>query len=161
MALRDTFGGDAVCVVNVLGIDPGTHESGFVLLIDGKVASSGVMENEDMLRVVQDDKSDLLAIEGFLARGNVIDNNCVQTIRWEGRFQQAWGCPDEVLLVSRLAVKKFLSLPGSANDAKVNARLREVFGEKGTKAKPGPSFGITSHAWPALGVALAAQSQRS
>lgn len=142
----------------ILAIDPGTHESGFCLydVLQGKVISCGVMLNDDMLKIVRDDRSDMLAIEGFKARGNVIDNNCVQTIRWEGRFQQAWGCPEDVHLVSRAAVKKFLGLPGSANDAKVNARLREIVGEKGTKMNPGPTYAVSSHAWPALGVALTA-----
>lgn len=142
-------------MTTVLAIDPGTHESGFCLF-DGRVISSGVMPNEDLLKVVHDDRSDILAIEGFKARGNVIDNNCVQTIRWEGRFLQAWGSPDDVVLVPRQEVKKALGLPGSSNDTKVNARLRELVGDKGTKASPGPTYGVVSHAWAALGVAYAA-----
>lgn len=144
--------------MRILAIDPGTHASGYVLY-EGKVITSGVMDNDDLLKIVLDDKSDALAIEGFRARGNVIDNNCVQTIRWEGRFVQAWGCPEDVMLVARSDVKKFLCLPGSADDAKVNAGLRRLLGEKGTKANPGPLFGISSHAWAALGVAVTAQAQ--
>jgi hypothetical protein len=142
-------------VTVVLAIDPGTHESGYVLF-DGRVISAGVMGNDDLLKIVRDDRSDILAIEGFKARGNVIDNNCVQTIRWEGRFLQAWGCPEDVVLIARQDVKKVLGLPGSSDDAKVNARLRELIGEKGTKANPGPTYGVASHAWAALGVAYAA-----
>ena len=141
----------------LLAIDPGTHESGYCRLVGGLIASSGVLPNDDMLRIVQDDRSDVLAIEGFLARGNVIDNNCVQTIRWEGRFVQGWGCPDDVMLVSRRDVKKALGLAGSSNDAAVNKALRLVMGDKGTKANPGGTFGVTSHAWAALGVAYAAR----
>lgn len=147
-------------MARILAIDPGTHESGYCLY-DGKIISAGVMGNDDMLKIVKDDRSDLLAIEGFKARGNVIDNNCVQTIRWEGRFLQAWGCPEDVLLIARMDVKKALGLPGSANDAKVNSRLRELVGEKGVKAKPGPTFLVSSHAWPALGVAYTALAQLS
>lgn len=141
----------------IRAIDPGTHESGYCVTVDGKVIEAGVLPNDDILQMVRDDRSDVLAIEGFLARGNVIDNNCVQTIRWEGRFQQAWGCPDEVMLVSRKQVKATLGIPGSSDDAAVNKRLREVVGEKGTKAAPGPTFGVASHAWPALGVAYTAR----
>ena len=144
--------------MSILALDPGTHESGWVRFAAGKVLAAGVMGNAELLAVVAADESDILAIEGFKARGNVIDNNCVQTIRWEGRFMQAWGCPEDVLLIPRMDVKKRLGLPGSANDAKVNARLRELLGEKGTKSKPGPTFGVVSHAWAALGVAVAAAS---
>jgi hypothetical protein len=142
--------------MRVLAIDPGTHESGYVVYEDGRVVTSGVLPNDDLLKIVKDDNSDALAIEGFKARGNVIDNNCVQTIRWEGRFQQAWGCPEDVWLIPRMDVKKAIGVPGSADDAKVNARLRELVGEKGTKANPGPTFGVSTHAWAALGVAVAA-----
>lgn len=139
----------------ILAIDPGTHESG-VVRFNGEILWAGVLNNSDVLKIVHDDRSDVLAIEGFLARGNVIDNNCVQTIRWEGRFQQAWGCPEDVMMVSRRDVKKALGLAGSANDAKVNEALRRTIGEKGTKANPGPCYGVKSHAWAALGVAYAA-----
>lgn len=142
--------------MKILAIDPGTHESGYVRMADGRVVESGVLPNEELLPIIAADESDILALEGFKARGNVIDNNCVQTIRWEGRFQQAWGSPDDVVLIPRMIVKRALGLPGSADDAAVNAKLREVFGEKGTKANPGPTYGVSSHAWAALGVAYAA-----
>lgn len=139
----------------VLAIDPGTHESGWCLF-DGAVRDSGVTPNAELLATVRKDQSDILAIEAFKARGNVIDNNCVQTIRWEGRFMEAWGDPDGVLLVSRQAVKVALGLPGSADDARVNARVRQMLGDKGTKKAPGPLYGIKSHAWAALAVAITA-----
>lgn len=140
----------------IFAIDPGTHESGFCLYDEGKVISSGVMDNHDLLRVVADDRSDVLAIEKVVSYGRAVGQEVFDTCEWAGRFRQVWGCPDETLSVTRLQVKQALGLKGSADDAKVNARLREVIGEKGTKANPGPTFGVTSHAWAALGVAYAA-----
>lgn len=144
--------------MRVLAIDPGTHESGYCLF-DGKVISSGVMPNDDLLKIVKDDRSDLLAIEKIVSQGNIIGQETIDTVEWIGRFQQAWGCPEDVVKIPRRSVKKALDIPGSSNDAQVNARLRVVVGDKGTKAAPGPTFGVVSHAWAALGVAVAASAR--
>lgn len=141
--------------MKVLAIDPGTTQSGYVLY-DGKVITAGVMENGELLQIVRDDRSDMLAIENIVSYGNVVGAETFQTCRWIGRFQEAWPCPDEVHLVKRADVKKALGLPGSAKDKDVNAALLAQVGPKGTKKAPGPTFGVTSHAWAALGVAIAA-----
>jgi hypothetical protein len=140
----------------ILAIDPGTHESGFCLYDEGRVVSAGVMDNHDLLKIVADDRSDVLAIEKVVSYGRAVGQEVFDTCEWAGRFRQVWGAPDETLSVTRLQVKKALGLAGSADDAKVNARLREVVGEKGTKGNPGPTYGVKSHAWAALGVAYAA-----
>lgn len=145
--------------MQVLGIDPGTLQSGYCLYDNGKVVSSGVMPNEDLLKIIADDRSDMLAIENIVSYGNVVGAETFQTCRWIGRFQQAWGCPEEVLLVKRADVKKALGLPGSSKDKDVNAALLSRIGPKGTKREPGPTYGVVSHAWAALGVAVAASAQ--
>lgn len=141
--------------MRILAIDPGTTQSGFVLY-DGKVLSSGVMPNEDLLRIVADDRSDALAIEKIVSYGKAVGDTTFETCYWSGRFAQAWSCPDEVHRITRLKVKLELGLSGGAKDADVNRKLLEVVGPKGTKANPGPTYGIISHAWAALGVAVAA-----
>jgi hypothetical protein len=140
----------------ILAIDPGTHESGYCLYDGGRVISAGVMDNHDLLRVIADDRSDVLAIEKMVSYGRAVGQECFDTCEWAGRFRQVWGSPEETLSVTRLQVKKALGIPGSSDDAAVNRRLREVIGEKGTKANPGPTFGVSTHAWAALGVAYAA-----
>jgi len=141
--------------MRILAIDPGTTQSGFVLY-DGKVLSSGVMSNDDLLSIVADDRSDALAIEKIVSYGNVVNNDTFDTCEWIGRFQQAWACPAEVVKVKRLEVKKALGLMGSAKDKDVNGALLALVGPKGTKRAPGPTYGVSSHAWAALGVAYAA-----
>lgn len=141
--------------MRILAVDPGTTQSGYVLF-DGRVLQSGVMPNEDVLRIIADDRSDVLAIERIVSYGTVVGDETFQTVHWAGRFQQAWACPDEVRLIRRLDVKKALGLMGSAKDKDVNAALLAQIGPKGTKAAPGPTYGVSSHAWAALGVAVAA-----
>lgn len=145
-------------MITVLAIDPGTTKSGFCLF-DGRVLSSGVMPNEDLLKIVRDDRSDALAIERLVNYGSIVGDEVFETANWAGRFQEAWGCPDEVLRITRREVKRALGLPGTAKDKDVNERLRQLVGAKGTKKAPGPTYGVTSHAWAALGVAYAAHAR--
>lgn len=141
----------------VLALDPGPLQSGFVLYDGAKVITSGVMVNDDLLRIVADDRSDALAIEKIVSYGNVVDNSTFDTCEWIGRFQQAWALPEEVLKVKRRQVKEALGLRGSAKDKDVNAALLAAVGPKGTKKEPGPTYGVAGHAWAALGVAYAAR----
>lgn len=140
----------------VLAVDPGTTQSGVVRFDGERVLFAGVIPNDDVLRIIADDNSDALAIEQFVATGQPLAFESIQTIHWGGRFHQAWPQPDDVILIPRLAVKKAVGLIGRDGDPQVSKRLREIVGEKGTKAAPGPTYGVTSHAWAALGVAYAA-----
>lgn len=140
----------------VLGIDPGPVQSGVVRFDGERALFAGVLPNDDLLKIVADDRGDVLAIEKIVSYGNVVGNEVFDTCQWAGRFQQAWACPDEVQMVKRLQVKKALHMPGSANDKAVREALLRIIGPKGTKAAPGPCYGVASHSWAALGVAYAA-----
>jgi hypothetical protein len=140
----------------VLAIDPGPIQSGIARFDGERVLFAGVLPNEDVLKIVADDRSDLLAIEKFMASGQSLGNESLDTVRWEERFRLSSGDPDMVRMVPRLSVKKVLGLSQRDGDKQVNARLAELIGPKGTKAAPGPCFGVSSHSWAALGVAYAA-----
>lgn len=140
----------------VLALDPGPVQSGFAVFNGAWVLRSGVMPNCDLLKIVADDRSDVLAIEKIVSYGNIVNNDTFDTCEWIGRYQQAWACPDEVMKIKRLQVKQALGLKGSAKDKDVNAALVAALGGKGTKKDPGPTFGVAGHAWAALGVAYAA-----
>lgn len=140
----------------VLAIDPGNAHSGVVRFNGDRVLFAGVIENPDVLKIISDDNSDVLAIELFVATNQRLGNESIETIHWGGRFHQASGDPDSVVLVPRLQVKRALGLTQRDGDKQVNAKLAEIIGPKGTKANPGPCHGVSSHAWAALGVAYAA-----
>lgn len=143
--------------LTVLAIDPGTHQSGYVVYAaEAGVIESGVASNDDMLVKVRSSDADLLAIEKIVSYGRAVGQETFDTCEWTGRFRQVWPCPDETVAVTRFEVKKHLGLKGSATDAQVNARLREICGAPGVKANPGPTYGVKSHAWAALGVAVTA-----
>lgn len=140
----------------VLGVDPGPVQSGVARFNGERVLFAGVLPNDDVLKIIADDNSDVLAIEFFKATGQRLADESLDTVRWEERFRLASGDPEAVMLVPRLEVKRALGLTQRDGDKQVNAKLAQLIGPKGTKANPGPCHGVSSHAWAALGVAYAA-----
>lgn len=135
-----------------MGLDPGPKQSGWVLY-DGRVIDSGVDDNNDLrVWVKHGQHAKVLAIEVFEARGMPIGNDSVRTMIWTGRFIEAF--PGKVIEVQRRAVKSFLCGDMKAGDPNIRQALLDLVGPRGTKAFPGPTFGVSSHAWAALGVAV-------
>ena len=156
-------------VSRIFAIDPGTTESGWVLLERGKVADAGVHDNHDLLRWVKAGQgAQLLAIEMIANMGMAVGQTTFDTARWIGRFQQAWVDPEAVALVFRRQVKSYLCGNQQAKDQNIRQALLDIFpatggGERpqiGTKSKPGPLYGVTSHAWSALAVAMTVAGTR-
>jgi hypothetical protein len=152
----------------ILAIDPGTDESGWCLYCDGEVLDSGVSSNPEMLgRMLRNPCSVQLAIEMVASYGMPVGREVFETVRWIGRFQQAWHEPESVRLVYRKDVKMHLCGTTKAKDSNIRQAILDLFprigGGKtpqvGTKAKPGPLYGVSSHVWPALGVAITCAHQ--
>src|SRR5690625_5564778 len=114
------------CGVNVLAIDPGNAKSGVVRFNGERVLFAGVIENEDVLKIIADDNSDVLAIELFVATNQRLGNESIETIHWGGRFHQARGDPDSVVLVPRLHVKSSLGLTPRDGVMQVNAHMAQL-----------------------------------
>lgn len=124
---------------------------------------SGVHPNHDVLRwVTAGQGADMLAIEMVASYGMAVGREVFETVRWIGRFQQAWSNPEAVRLVYRKDVKLHLCGSSRAKDPNVRAAILDLFPatgggatpQVGTKGKPGPLYGVSTHAWPALGVAI-------
>lgn len=145
--------------MKILCIDPGTDESGWVILDGCKILASGVYQNETMLRMVKVSnygEMDGLAIEMIASYGMSVGREVFETCVWIGRFQQAWRSPDDVKLIYRRDVKLHLCGTTKAKDANVRQALIDLLGPQGKKSTPGPTYGVKSHAWAALGVGVTA-----
>lgn len=145
----------------VLGLDPGTSASGFVLFDGRRVVQAGVLANDAMLQAVATGRGlrvapNALAIEKVEAMGMAVGAEVFETVHWAGRFLQAWAQPDEVQRITRRQVK--LGLCGSmrAKDANIRQALLDMLGPCGTKKRPGATYGVHTHAWAALAVAVIA-----
>lgn len=86
--------------MKVLAIDPGTTQSGYVLY-DGSVITSGVMDNDELLQVVRDDRSDCLSIEQIVSYGKAV-----------GVASHAWAA----LGVALVAMKRITGGSTAANE---------------------------------------------
>lgn len=148
---------------SVLAIDPGTEESGWCLYHpDGRVLGSGVKPNDIMLLEIRHSAADALALEMVASYGMPVGREVFETVRWIGRFQQAWRSPEAVQLVYRKDIKLHLCGTPRAKDSNIRQALLDRFARTGggktpqigTKASPGPLYGVSGHAWAALAVAV-------
>lgn len=154
--------------MTVLAIDPGTTESGYCIFDGDRVHESGVLPNADMLVRVQQWPSARLAIEMIASYGMAVGREVFETCVWIGRFQQAWRDPVSVELVYRRDVKLHLCGTSKAKDPNVRQALLDLFPRTGggrtpqigTKGQPGPLYGVSTHAWSALAVAVTAMGTR-
>ena len=141
----------------LMAIDPGNEESGYVVL-DGRnwIAAKGIVPNEEMLELVREWSNDLV-IEKITSYGMSVGQSIFETVWWAGRFYEAAEHATLRERISRTDVKKWLCHSTAAKDTNVNRRLLDLWGPKGTKKKPGPTFGMAGDMWAALGVAAAAR----
>lgn len=146
----------------ILAIDPGTTESGWVRLDDGKVIDSGVTDNGDMLAKLERGfcsdttwmRPSKVAIEMIASYGMPVGREVFETCVWIGRFIEAWG--NQHRLIYRKDVKMHLCGSPRAKDSNIRQALIDKLGPQGNKANPGPTYGVKSHAWAALAVAVTA-----
>jgi hypothetical protein len=148
----------------ILAIDPGTTHSGWCVLggIGPRPMASGVYENGELLAVLRENRNPV-AIEMIASYGMAVGKEVFETCVWIGRFVQVAG-PERVRLVYRKDVKMHLCGSPRAKDANIRQALIDKWGGKaeaiGTVKKPGPLYGVKSHAWAALAVAVTAAETR-
>lgn len=154
--------------MNILAIDPGTEQSGWCSYhAETGVIGAGVKPNDIMLDEIRYSCADVLALEMVASYGMAVGRDVFETVRWIGRFQQTWKRPDDAMLIYRRDIKLHLCNSAKAKDANIRQALLDMFprtgGGKtpqiGTKAQPGPLYGVASHAWSALALAITCEHQ--
>ena len=166
--------------MRVLAIDPGTAKSAWVIFntVTWTIEKKDIEKNEVVLaclRWVPMFNCDVLAIEKIEAMGMAVGGEVFETVYWSGRFHQRWLggrqhneqhelsmdaiLPQSpvVVRIPRREIKLHLCGSCRAKDPNVRQALMDKFGYEravGTKTKPGPLYGIKSHLWSALAVAV-------
>lgn len=143
----------------IFAVDPGTTNSSFVIFDGARVRRFGELENNAMaleMRAGTFDSFDW-AIEMVASYGMAVGREVFETVFWIGRFYEI-GLKNNPRRIYRQEVKLHLCGSVRAKDANVNQALRDRFGgnkaSRGTKAAPGPLYGISEHRWAALAVAV-------
>lgn len=125
--------------------------------------ASSVLDNENVLKLIASNAESGLcrvAIEMVASYGMPVGEDVFETVVWIGRFMQVSGCPEKVERIKRHEVKMHLCHNARAKDANIRQALIDKLGPQGTKKNPGPTYGVKSHAWAALAVAVTAHETR-
>lgn len=141
-------------LLTVLALDPGTHQTGYVVFDGRNVKQFGIEPNETILRWLKSDlfpAHDQVAIEMVACYGMAVGKEVFETCVWIGRFIER--CESTVRLVYRNQVKVHVCGSTKAKDTNVRQALIDKYGPIGKKKCPGPLYGMTSHVFAALGVA--------
>ena len=146
--------------VIILGLDPGYERSAVVAFDGFTVLDCGINPNLDMLdylEIERDRGPRQLVVEQIESFGMAVGKEVFETVFWTGRFVQAW-MPKSFARVPRRLVKQHLCHTARATDANIRQALIDRFGGTdtaiGKKKTPGPLYGVRSHCWAALAVAV-------
>jgi len=146
----------------LIAIDPGPETSGVVVYRTGgdpAVLFSGAkltwVEVIEMLDAARSLPDPCVVCERVSA-GAVSGHHIIETAEVGGRVLQA--CDDRGLLIRIRYRREVLKALGVGSGAPKDALVRQVVlelhpGGVGTKKAPGPLYGVSSHAWQALGLA--------
>lgn len=140
---------------SILAVDPGTLQSGWVVMSGRRVVESGISPNAEALARVAA-WPHALAIEMIASYGMPVGAEVFETCVWIGRFVQAYRHSSLAQLIYRKDVKLHLCGTSRAKDPHIRQALIDLIGPQGFKKAPGPTYGVKSHAWAALGVAATA-----
>ena len=153
-------------------IDPGCTRSALVVYDDiaMRCTQADIDYNDKILHRITERwmQAGSLAIEQVRSYGMPVGAEVFDTVHWCGRFHQAWAnssawrdetCPaPDCILVPRKQIVTHLCGSARAKDANVRQAILDRFGGKekaiGRKKTPGPLYGIKSHLWAALALAL-------
>jgi len=164
---------DGICE-RVVGIDPGTDKSAWIWISSSAVLEFGYLDNIDLLGMLFDNyfgDSTRFSIEMVANYGMPAGRDLFETAKWVGCFSAAIQKTTGEFPVqlyrksdngSFPSVSKYICKSPKATDSTIRQALIDMFpatgGGKtpqiGTKSQPGPLYGVSSHVWQALAVAV-------
>lgn len=152
--------------MRLLALDPGYERTAWVLYDcdASRLLRFGIEPNEELAVTILRERlgdppaADALAVEMLACYGMPVGAEVLETAVWIGRFEAAWGA-ERRHRVYRRDVKLHLCGQARAKDSNVRQALLDRFGPGraaaiGTKAAPGPLYGVSADVWAALGVAV-------
>lgn len=147
--------------MKILSIDPGNIESGYVLTSRYVIKSFGKTLNEDILRLIEREELDQVAIEMIASYGMAVGKTIFDTCVWIGMFKYAATTLNiPVKFIYRKDIKMNLCGNNAAKDTNIKQALIDRFDEnatnhgKGTKDNPGYFYGFKSDIWSAYALCV-------
>jgi hypothetical protein len=149
--------------MTILAIDPGPIESGYVIFDGTKVLRSDVLPNNALFLFVkytlQKEEASSIAVEMIASYGMPVGAEVFETCVVVGQIVEMasyYLSAEAITRVFRKDVKLHLCGTSKAKDGNIRQALIDKLGPQGTKKQPGPLYGVKSHAWAALAVAVTA-----
>ena len=152
--------------MKILGIDPGTTESGWVIYDteNHSIIDKGISENNETIELIDTMDFDVMAIEMVASYGKPVGKETFETVYWIGRFAEKarnFGISVE-RYYKKTDINPAICFNSNVKDAMIRRALLDMFPKTGggkepsigTKKQPGALYGISSHMFPALAVAL-------
>lgn len=150
--------------MRLLAIDPGTTKSGYVILEDGVLAKCRHDIPNWHLRELCLTWEHRSVIEKVECYGSVIGESTLETVYWSGIFDESMNKSSPYMTdrIGRKEIKLHLTGRPQAKDKDIRQAIIDRYPETGggktpqigLKASPGPLFGVSSHSWAALALAL-------
>ena len=147
----------------VIGVDPGPTQSAFVVWDGKRIRDRGILSNDLVAGVLRNYgyqrdpvKADVVVFEQVESFGMAVGKEVFETVFETGRLFQIVSHIAERM--PRKVVKRHLCYTTRANNANIRAAILDRFGGKdaavGLKKAQGPLYGVRSHEWSALAIAL-------
>lgn len=152
--------------MRILGIDAGTEESGWVIYNTEthQIDEKGVNNNDELLVLLRKSTYDKVAFEMIASYGMPVGKTTFQTCLWIGRFFQIStdAKKDPILYYKKIDINPTICFSSKAKDSNIRQAIIDMFppngGGKvpqvGLKNNQGDLYGIATHMWAALAVAL-------
>lgn len=152
--------------MKVLAIDSGSTHSAYVVYdtTSGDVIRFNIVENLKMLDCVYESSKynhcGLMFIEDIECFGMAVGKSVFETCIWIGRFIQQWHLSmNPFHRIKRSEIKLELCNTKRAKDTNIRQSIMDMYGATkkeviGTTKERGPLYGIKSHCWSALAVAI-------
>lgn len=137
-----------------LGIDPGPVTSTAVAFDGRCVIEVRELPMKDLADwIVRSTRQQTVACEWVESFGMAVGQEVFRTVHAIGLLT---AYVDDLRLIPRRDVKLNLCQSPRAKDKNVRQALIDRLGPVGTKKAPGPCYGVSTHAWAALAVAVTA-----
>lgn len=156
---------------SLIAIDPGPVESAYVRLDpEGALQEFAILPNEAMESSIFRQctlycVAGRLVIEKIESYGMAVGASVFETVYWSGRFAALWDqkANNAAERLGRKAVKLHLCGQNKAKDSNIRQALIDRYGgvggkqaAVGTKAAPGPLYGVKKDVWAALALGVTA-----
>lgn len=154
-------------MTRILAIDPGYEQSAVVRLVEGRVTFAETSDNMGLVMAIGTgllSYSDIVLIEQMDSYGMPVGREVFETLYWSGRFHGTIHTTTRDLVpverLTRRKVKLQICGTSTAKDANIRQALIDRYGGSkaaavGTKAQPGPLYGVRGDQWAALALAVA------